>query len=778
MGQRQGEVEMKTTSNRRFWWVIALVLSLVWSGMPVVAQEAQEGEEAAEAEPEAAEGEVYSEVITVTAQKREQDPQDVPISLSVIDTEAVDVLTAGGADVRFLSARVPSLVMESSFGRAFPRFYIRGLGNTDFDLNASQPVSMVYDGVVLENPVVKGMPVFDMERIEVLRGPQGTLFGRNTPAGVVSFVSKQPTDELEGDVKASWGTYNTIEAQGVVSGPLSDTVSGRLSLLYQSRSDWVDNTFTGIDDDLEGYDNGAWRLQLKFDPDDKFTGLLNLHGWEIDGTARLFRANIIEPGTNRLVKGFDREKVSIDGLNSQDISSQGGMLQLDYDLGGATLTSVTGYETLDMTSRGDVDGGFGASFAPPFGPGFIPFFSETEDGIPDLTQVTEELRIASNPSDDELGWLAGFFYFDEDVDIFTKNYVSIAPGNPQDGEASQTQSTSAWALFGTLFYDLSDAWTLQGGLRYSDEDRDYATERPDPVSASQTPTIRPITRNLSDSFTSWDVSATWAASENVNWFARLATSYRAPSVQGRILFCNDFEFGLNPATNCVSVADEEEILSAEIGVKSRLIDNQLTLNVTGYQYEVDGQQIVAVGGEFNTATLLNADTTEGYGFEADIHWTPAPSWLTTVGLSYNSTEIQDPDLGVAPCGGGCTVTDPIVNGLAMVDGNSLPHAPEWIFNGIVDYRSALGDGLLVVSLDWAYHDEKSFFLYESKEFNADAFELGFRAGFAFSEAKYEVALFGRNLTDEEIVRGGIDFNNLTGYVNEPRILGVEFKVNF
>ena len=125
--------------------------------------------------------------ITVTAQKREENIQEVPVSVSTLQGEDLNVITTGGTDVRALSARVPSLIMESSFGRAFPRFYIRGLGNTDFDLNASQPVSMVVDEVVLENPVVKGMPMFDLEQVEVLRGPQGTLFGRNTPAGIVKF---------------------------------------------------------------------------------------------------------------------------------------------------------------------------------------------------------------------------------------------------------------------------------------------------------------------------------------------------------------------------------------------------------------------------------------------------------------------------------------------------------------------------------------------------------------------------------------------------------------
>src|SRR5687767_7717851 len=136
----------------------------------------------------------FLDEMTVTAQKRVEDVKDVPVAVTAMPDEQVEKLTAGGADVKALSGRVPSLLIESSFGRAFPRFYIRGLGNTDFDLNASQPVLFVLDDVVLENPTLKGFPIFDVDRIEVLRGPQGTLFGRNTPAGVVKFESVKPTD--------------------------------------------------------------------------------------------------------------------------------------------------------------------------------------------------------------------------------------------------------------------------------------------------------------------------------------------------------------------------------------------------------------------------------------------------------------------------------------------------------------------------------------------------------------------------------------------------------
>jgi outer membrane receptor protein involved in Fe transport len=158
---------------------LALSLALALAAPAVVAQTAPATTE---------QGPKTLDVITVTAEKREEDIQKVPISISTIPAEELDVLRLSGDDIRSLSARVPSLLIESSFGRTFPRFYIRGLGNTDFDLNASQPVSLVYDDVVLENPILKGFPIFDLDQVEVFRGPQGTLFGRNTPPASSSSI--------------------------------------------------------------------------------------------------------------------------------------------------------------------------------------------------------------------------------------------------------------------------------------------------------------------------------------------------------------------------------------------------------------------------------------------------------------------------------------------------------------------------------------------------------------------------------------------------------------
>ncbi|MCJ7753485.1 MAG: TonB-dependent receptor, partial [Thermoanaerobaculales bacterium] len=305
--------------------------------------------------------------------------------------------------------------------------------------------------------------------------------------------------------------------------------------------------------------------------------------------------------------------------------------------------------------------------------------------------------------------------------------------------------------------------------RYSNDEKDFWVDFVQPL--FQDPLDEPITENVGDSFVSWDVSATYKANQNVNLYARVATGFRAPSIQGRITFCPV------PA-DCVTTADTEQILSGEIGFKSILADNKLRLNLAAYIFEMQDQQLTAVGGEFNAATLLNADKTKGHGLEADIEWIPTGHWIMTFGASWNPTEIVDENLTVAPCGGGCTVTDPVIGGLAYINGNSLPHAPKYILNGIINFRSDPVKKSFFGSLDFAYQSEKHFFLYDSVEFNSSAFELGLRLGYAFSDAKYEVALFGRNILDAEIVRNGIDFNNLTGMMNDPRIIGVEFVARF
>ena len=241
-------------------------------------------------------------------------------------------------------------------------------------------------------------------------------------------------------------------------------------------------------------------------------------------------------------------------------------------------------------------------------------------------------------------------------------------------------------------------------------------------------------------------------------------------MQGRISF-----------VDTTSVADSETILSWEAGVKSTLLDRRLRLNATVYSYTVDDLQLTAVGGVSNVTELLNADKAKGNGLELEIEALITEDLLLTAGYSYNDTEIDDPNLYVAGCGSGCTVLDPENPnnpGQFLIDGNSLPQAPENVFNVTLQYARNIGPGEFFVFADYAYRDEVSFFLYESIEYTGKSLgELGLRTGYRWGQWQ-EVAAFVRNMTDEVVAVGGIDFNNLTGFVNEPRTFGVEYKYEF
>ncbi|MEP3224911.1 MAG: TonB-dependent receptor [Parasphingorhabdus sp.] len=739
--------------------------------------------------------------IVVTAQRREENLQDVPLSISTLSEDKLSAIGSGGQDVRALSARVPSLVVESSFGRTFPRFYIRGLGNTDFDFNAAQPVSLVYDDVVLENPILKGFPVFDLDRVEVLRGPQGTLFGRNTPAGIVKFDSVKPSNDLNGYGKISYGRFNAINAQGAVTLPLVDDIlSSRISLLYQRQDDWVDNVNPSAPENnaFEGYDEFAVRAQLMFTPSDEQELLLTGQYRDLDGTARVFRANIFTRGQSGLNADFERDEVATDGQNEQNVETYNIAARYTHDLGPVSLISVTSFWGGDASSVGDVDGGFGANFLPPalFGPGNIPFTAETQDSVPFLTQFTQELRLESN-GEGRFNYQAGVFYFDEKLRIDSTNFSTLGdPLNAVGGPnifVRQRQQSEAFGLFGAVSFDITDQLTLAGGLRYNNDERDYSVVR---SQDTQFPTflqnpLGTVTRSVDDDNVTWDASVTYAASDDVNLYARIARGYRAPSIQGRILFP---PATATPLEDGVTIGDSETSQSYEAGVKATILDGRGRINLNGFLYNLNDAQLTAVGGGINANRLINADNVRGYGFELDMEFKPVPALLLTAGLSYNNTEIQDDGLTTAACGATrvdtfpdvslCTLLDPIVTpaapfsaAIVNIDGNSLPQSPRWIANWTAAYSIPVGSGEVYAYTDWSYRSKINFFLYESVEFqDGGQLEGGLRIG--YKTDRFDFAGFVRNLTNDQSAVGAIDFNNLTGFVNEPRIWGIEAGIRF
>ncbi|SFV07238.1 TonB-dependent receptor [Pseudoduganella namucuonensis] len=694
------------------------------------------------------------ETVTVTAQRRTENIRDVPVSVSALKDEKLDVILSGGQDIRVLSGKVPSLNVESSTGRVFPRFYIRGYGNADFSTFASQPVSLIYDDVVQENPILKGYPMFDLAGVEVLRGPQGTLFGRNTPAGVVKFESAKPSLKgIEGYYNLSYATHGTANVEGAVNVPLSSEWAMRASVLRQHRDDYVSNVFTGENDSMEGYNEHAERVQFLYKPNAAFNALFNVHQRTGAGSSRLFRANIIKKGTNDLVDGFDAEKIYTNGRNYQSLKTQGGNVRLSWDLGAVKLYSITGYESVARyVSRGDIDGG-NPTNAPA-----VPFQVETAGSIPDLKQYSQEFRVESKLAG-PLNWQAGVYYFDEDATGSTDNF-NVA--GARTTRVTSNQQNTAWAAFGSVNYAVSDAFTVRGGLRYTKDKKDFATLETINTVLTGAPTV-----GISKDKFNWDLSGTYALNKDVSVYGRVATGFRAPSIAAA------------STAVPITVADAETIVSYEAGVKADLLNRRARAALSVYDYDVKNQQLTVVGGNSNVTKLINAAKTKGRGIEAEIEGFVTNDFKVALSGSYNFTEINDPSLSVNKCAQ-CTVLDPInASGRVVIDGNALPQAPKWIFNASARYNWPLADGNLFVLTDWSYRSKVNFFLYESVEFTGKAMtEGGLRVGYNWAGGKYEVAAFGRNITDTQRITGGIDFNNLTGFINEPRQWGVQFKGSF
>ncbi len=744
--------------------------------------------------PEAGASTGQLQAVIVTASRRSENIKDVPQSISTLSADTLETVNASGQDIRALSGRVPSLNIESDFGRTFPRFYIRGLGNTDFDLNASQPVGLIYDDVVQESPMLKGFPVFDVEQVEVLRGPQGTLFGRNSPAGVMKFDSVKPGKRLEGYATVGIGNNGAINVEAAINAPVSSDWAVRASVLAQRANDRVRNPLPDATKDFEGYNDKAVRLQASY-TNGGFNGLLNVHARDYSGTATTFRANIIKRGTNDIVDGFDASYYPTDGYNSQTLQSSGASARLRWDLAGLSIYSITAYDTAKFYSRADVDGGFGSRFGQlsptnvppnpafvngpnyPGQPALIPFDAQTADGLPNLKQTTQEIRVQSNTKD-ALQWIGGLYYFNEQLHVDSFNFDSFAPGDPQNGYAVQHQTSNSWAAFGSLNYAVTPDLKIRGGLRYTDDKKEFDGARTQtPFGGANTGVLR---ASPTSTDVSWDLGANYSIDKNISVFTRIATGYRAPSIQGRVLF-----------GDTISVANSEKALSFEAGFKADVLNRTARISGTLFSYSVKDLQLTAGSGSVNQNRLVNAKEAVGQGFELDAQAILSRDWKTSIGLSYNDTEIKDPTLFVQPCGNatyqflqantGCTVTSKPgpVAGTVLIGGNPLPRAPKWIANWTLKYTTAVGNGDLYVLTDWAYKDQYNMFLYEATEYRAkSALEGGLRVGYAWAEGRYEVAAYARNITNNQQVVAAIDFNNLTGIINEPRSFGMQFKASF
>ncbi|EZP50917.1 MULTISPECIES: TonB-dependent receptor [unclassified Sphingomonas] len=729
--------------------------------------------------------------IVVTAERRSENLQRVPLSVAVVGGSDLRAFQAGGEDILALSGRVPGLYIETTTGRIFPRFYIRGLGNIDFYLGASQPVSIIQDDVVLEHVVLKSNPVFDVNQVEVLRGPQGSLFGRNTTAGIIKFDTIRPSQTWQGRVAASAGSLGTFTYDAGVGGPLvQDKVAIRLSGLLQHRNDWVDNSFAGTSQDgtrtpqknaMGGFDERDVRLQVLLTPSDAFSVNVSGHARGYHGTSTIFHRAALRKGSNS-VSAEPRDRIALDegNNNPQDYDTYGTSVNAAYDFGPVTLTSISAYETTSGYSRGDTDGGAGANF--PVN-GVANGFGQSQGNIRALGQYTQEVRLASQAGQ-RFTWQVGGFYFrqNDTTDFYQRSYfLTTAARNPNNWVRLRDINTS-WAAFGQASFKVTDAFTITGGARYTQDIKRTTLVKPVFNVAGTVNQFRlinptaPTSVRLEGKEPSWDVSALYTIDPSSSVYARVARGFRGPTIQGRSAVFN------SPFTT----ASSETITSYEVGAKGIFLDGRLRLNSSLFTYTVHDIQLN--GNDVNgNGVLFNADKARAWGVEIDSEFRPVRNLTLTLGASALKSKIEDKRVYAQVCilNGVvvCTVQDPTIkvgaNTFAQIDGNPLPNAPRWNLDATARYDLPLSnDGKLFVATDWNIQGYTNFVLYKTKEFYADGnFEGGVKVGYTSPDNNYEIAAFARNITNEKNLKGVIE-NYMAAVFNEPRVIGVSLSGRF
>jgi iron complex outermembrane receptor protein len=710
------------------------------------------------------------EEIVVTAQRRAQNLQEVPIAISAMSGDML--AEAGVRDPRDLQGFVPNLQFQSGTAATTSIIFLRGVGIGDFNANTTGAVGVYVDDVFLGASSGKLFNVFDGESVEVLRGPQGTLYGRNTTGGAIRFSTRKPTDGFSADASVRYGRYDEIRLEGGVGGPLvGDTLKFRVAGLYQDRDGWLHNRVTGHE--LNDVDLWAARAIVDFTPSDALLLRLSVHGGNNDSGARHFQhrgqgadfvGEPLPPGPCGLPTdglGYsdcdhnpNAGDYNIEGPEKVDVF--GASLLAEFETDTLRFTSITAYEKVDRNTLEDTDAS--------------PNDILTAVYKDNPRQWSEELRLQSKGGG-PLGWIIGAFYFHDDLSTASSYDVlrSLRPyfanrDNPSGFSPDDSvgllrypydQTTESVALFGQAEYRFADRFVLTTGLRYTHDSIDfdysaYFDEEPYDL-------IVPVV-GVKDSESFSDLSGRMAlsyqASDDVMFYGAISSGYNSGGFPGA---SETTELQLQPF-------DSEKLYAYEAGLKSEFMDRTVRLNAAAYYYDYRDLQVFIydTSGAVPIQRKTNAGSADIYGLEADLTWKPDSRFDLFLSLSLLHSSYQDFDDGLGN----------------DFSGNELVNAPEVAMSGGIAYTQPLGDaGSLRAMVDGSYQSRIYFTPANDRLYSQDAFTLvNARLAWTPLSGKYQLALWGRNLTDERwvnFIAPVITMDQLN--YDDPRTYGVEFS---
>ena len=755
---------------------LCLAISAAAAAVPlVVAQEVQ-----VEAE------ELFLEELIVTAQKRSESVQDIPIAVSAFSDDQLNAL--GVSQSGELGQYVPGLEIGNSSGEGSQLLlFLRGAGLNDLNTNNAGPVGLYSDEVYVSSPALSPFQLFDTERVEVLKGPQGTIYGRNTTGGAVKFITKKPTQETRLTGRWRFSNHGKQVIEAAASGTLSETVSARVAVAKTDSDGFGTNLLDGSD--VNGTDNTAYRALVAIEPNERTKVLINVHGAKVDSPSASFSPlGTIDPVTGETCSdervaanecvdtvGFRAPDNELDGefngIGRIDLDSVGGYVQVDYDLTeDISITSVTAYDDLERDLPEESDAS----------PASI---LQNNFGVESQT-FRQELRVQG--STENIEWLAGLYYLEEEliqnqtIDLFG-SFREFTGGlaDPQGlvtgapilfARSFNTQNLETVAAYAQANYQFTDRWSVTAGLRYTDETREFdalgqleepETFGPEPV----------IVYNFEDLETSADrvsyrLGAEYRPNDDTLVYGSVASGFKSGGFNGGFL-------DLNPETAAIQIQPfaPEFVTAYELGFKTDLLGSKMRLNVSIFLNEFTDLQVFTLinNGTLPVQVLDNASDAESKGIEIDFSAVLAKGLSANLNAAFIDSELQD--FVVASTG-------------QDFSGNQLAQTPESSISGFINYEYGLPNGGYITAQGGFAYKDDLFFSTDNDPLVAQEAHtlLSSRIAYTSSSENWTAAFFVNNITDERFATNVSDIRDITSSVvrtfGNPRTYGIELSFDF
>ncbi len=731
------------------------------------------------------------EEIIVTAEHREETLQSTQISMAALSSETIrDLGISNGLDIGGI---VPNVNAQPYVGgRTGISFNIRGIGNSETLITFDPAVSVYLDGVLIAKNTGSLLDVLDLERIEVLRGPQGTLYGRNTMGGAINYITRKPTDEFEGNVQARFGNYGRQDLRGMLNLPLTgaDSALGEVNLKVNggllNRDGIQDNVYGGPaqrqggkppaspQTELGTVDREVFTAQLQWQPTDSFSATYMYDYTNIDEAPESPWTVTTNPDTffGGLMAAYEETdeskrptSIAVEHIMIAETEVEGHSLNLNWELSdNLTLSSLTGFRDMFNYGEADSDGTpVGATFPDPP----IPTVLITRDQQ-EYQSLSQEFRLLGSAFDASMDYSLGLFYMDEEGDLFNE---TTAAGSANSNIAYY--ENEAWAVYGQGTYNFTDSLNLTFGGRYTEEDRIMDKALVPDTGSGETMTVNDVRNNpslsdllfpkASDNFNnfSWLLSLGYNWSPDVLTYAKVSTGFQSGGFNARDILPADFVTGFK----------EETIMAYELGLKSTF-DNRFQVNGAVFFSDYDDKRV----NQFDPVNLVsiqrNAGVVEIYGAEVELLAQLTEHWRAGVNYGYTHKEYKEYEGG---------------SGEDLSDMANFPFSPDNTASANLTYEYPLNFGLVKARMDWSYRDNMTFLTPQPERNSSGSLQL-WNARVALEElngpgdSTMSFALWGKNLTDEGYYTFGVNIYSSFGFdintYGEPMTWGMDVAINF